>query len=203
MAKKYSSKSHTVKENLVLPKSGKGTKVAAKITVSMTEKSWAISNSESLNSARSAKHCSHLHCRNSQDEESKGCRCAEVEDSKPRFVNDPHPTILPTSYEHYFHREDQQEDWSEPHKKDLQSVMKQPFNNYFSFCSCLFLFVFVDNIIKGQQYESDFILFYLYLSLFGLSLISYLLILLSLISLSPYLWLISYWRISGPYPIGW
>jgi len=62
-------------------------------------------------------------------------------------------------------------------------VMEQPFNNYFLFCSCLFLFVFVDDIIKGQQHESDFILFYLCLSLFGLSLISYLLI-------------------SGSYPIG-
>jgi len=72
--------------------------------------------------------------------------------------------------------------------------MEQPFNNYFSFCSCLLLFGFVDNIIKGQQHESDFILFYLHLSLFGY--------LLSLISLSCYLWLISYWRISGPYPIG-
>jgi len=81
-------------------------------------------------------------------------------------------------------------------------VMEQLFNNYFSFCPCLLLFGFVNNIIKGQQHESDFILFYLCLSLFGLSLISYLLILLSLISLSSYLWLISYWRISGPYPIG-
>jgi len=62
-------------------------------------------------------------------------------------------------------------------------IMEQPFNNYFSFCSCLFLFVFVDDIIKGQQHESDFILFYLCLFLFGLSLISYL--------LSPYLWLIT------------
>jgi len=87
-------------------------------------------------------------------------------------------------------------------------VMEQPFNNYFSFCPCLLLFGFVDDIIKGQQHESDFISFYLCLSLFGyllspifylLSLISYL---LSLISLSSYLWLISYWRISGPYPIG-
>jgi len=79
--------------------------------------------------------------------------------------------------------------------------MEQLFNNYFLFCSCLLLFGFVDDIIKGQQYESDFISFYLCLSLFGylLSPISYL---LSLISLSSYLWLISYWRISGPYPIG-
>ena len=78
--------------------------------------------------------------------------------------------------------------------------MEQPFNNYFSFCSCLLLFGFVDNIIKGQQHESDFISFYLCLFLFGylLSPISYL---LSLISLFSYLWLISYWRISGPYPI--
>jgi len=60
--------------------------------------------------------------------------------------------------------------------------MEQPFNNYFSFCPCLLLFDFVDNIIKGQQHESDFISFYLCLSLFGylLSLISYLLIFLSL-----------------------
>ena len=72
--------------------------------------------------------------------------------------------------------------------------MEQPFNNYSSFCPCLLLFGFVDNIIKGQQHESDFISFYLYLSLFGyllssisyllspylLSLISYLLIFLSL-----------------------
>jgi len=65
----------------------------------------------------------------------------------------------------------------------MVNVMEQPFNNYFSFCFCLFLFVFVDNIIKGQQHESDFISFYLCLSLFGLSLISYLLI-------------------SGSYPIG-
>ena len=119
--KKYSSKSRTMKENLVLPKSGKGTKVAAKIMVSMTDKTRAISNSESLNSARSAKHCSHLHCRNPQDERSKGCRHAEVEDSKSRFVDDLHPTILSTSYQHYFHRKNQQEDWSEPHKEDLQS----------------------------------------------------------------------------------
>jgi len=65
--------------------------------------------------------------------------------------------------------------------------MEQPFNNYFSFCPCLLLFGFVDNIIKGQQYESDFISFYLCMSLFGylLSPISYLLSL-----------------ISGSYPIG-
>ena len=109
MAKKYSSKSRTTKENLVLPKSGMGTKVAMKIMVSITEKTQATSNSESLNSARSTKHCSHLYCRNSQDKESKGHRHAEVKDSKLRFVDDPHPTILSTSYEHYFHREDQQE----------------------------------------------------------------------------------------------
>ena len=68
--------------------------------------------------------------------------------------------------------------------------MEQPFNNYFSFCSCLLLFGFVDDIIKGQQHESNFISFYLYLSLFGylLSPISYL--------LSPYL------LISGSYPVG-
>jgi len=68
--------------------------------------------------------------------------------------------------------------------------MKQPFNNYFSFCSCLLLFGFVDNNIKGQQHESDFISFYLCLSLFGylLSPISYLLSL--------------YLLISGLYPIG-
>jgi len=70
------------------------------------------------------------------------------------------------------------------------SVMEQPFNNYFLFCPCLLLFGFVDDIIKGQQHESDFIPFYLCLSLFGylLSPISYL--------LSPYL------LISGSYPIG-
>jgi len=72
--------------------------------------------------------------------------------------------------------------------------MEQPFNNYSSFCPCLLLFGFVDNIIKDQQHESDFISLYLCLSLFGylLSLIS------SLISylLSPYL------LISGSYPIG-
>jgi len=52
--------------------------------------------------------------------------------------------------------------------------MEQLFNNYFSICPCLLLFGFVDNIIKGQQHKSDFISFYLYLSLFGylLSLIS-------------------------------
>jgi len=61
--------------------------------------------------------------------------------------------------------------------------MEQPFNNYFSFCPCLLLFGFVNNIIKDQQHESDFISFYLCLSLFG-----YL--------LSPYL------LISGSYPIG-
>jgi len=66
--------------------------------------------------------------------------------------------------------------------------MEQLFNNYFSICPCLLLFGFVDNIIKGQQYKSDFILFYLCLFLFVLSLISYL--------LSPYL------LISGSYPIG-
>jgi len=60
--------------------------------------------------------------------------------------------------------------------------MEQPFNNYFLFCPCLLLFGFVDDIIKGQQYESDFISFYLCLFLFGylLSPISYLLIFLSL-----------------------
>jgi hypothetical protein len=121
MTKRNPPKSRAVKENLAPPKSGKGTKVAAKITASMTGKTRATSNSESLNSSRSVKHCSHFHCRDPQDEESKGRRRAEVEDSKPRFVDDPHPTILPTSYEHYFHREDQQEDWSEPHKEDLQS----------------------------------------------------------------------------------
>jgi len=64
--------------------------------------------------------------------------------------------------------------------------MEQPFNNYFLFCPCLLLFDFVDNIIKGQQHESDFILFYLCLSLFGylLSLIFYLLSLYLLIFLS-------------------
>ena len=67
-------------------------------------------------------------------------------------------------------------------------VIEQPFNNYFSFCTCLLLFGFVNDIIKGQQHESDFISFYLCLSLFGY--------LLSLISLSSYLWLISYWLIS-------
>ena len=72
--------------------------------------------------------------------------------------------------------------------------MEQPFNNYFSFCSCLFLFVFVDDIIKGQQHESDFISFYLCLS--------FLAYLLSLISLSlahillEDIWTISYWLIS-------
>jgi len=87
-----------------------------------------------------------------------------------------------------------------PHSLETMSgnfmvyVMEQLFNNYFLFCPCLLLFGFVDDIIKGQQYESDFISFYLCLSLFGY--------LLSLISLSSYLWLISYWRISGPYPIG-
>ena len=63
------------------------------------------------------------------------------------------------------------------------TVIEQLFNNYFSFCPCLLLFGFVDNIIKGQQHESDFISFYLCLSLFG-----YL--------LSPYL------LISSSYPIG-
>jgi len=68
--------------------------------------------------------------------------------------------------------------------------MEQLFNNYFSFCSCLLLFGFVDDIIKGQQYESGFISFYLCLSLFGylLSPISYL--------------LSSYLLISDSYPIG-
>ena len=72
----------------------------------------------------------------------------------------------------------------------LNNVIEQPFNNYFSFCHYLLLFGFVDDIIKGQQYEFNFILFYLCLSLFGylLSPISYL--------LSPYL------VISGSYPIG-
>jgi len=72
----------------------------------------------------------------------------------------------------------------------------------------LLLFGFVDDIIKGQQHESDFISFYLCLSLFGylLSPISYLLslisYLLSLIFLSlahillEDIWTISYWLIS-------
>jgi len=74
--------------------------------------------------------------------------------------------------------------------------MKQLFNNYFSFCSCLLLFGFVDNIIKGQQHESDFILFYLCLFLFGylLSPISYLLS-LAHIPLED-IWRIFYWMIS-------
>jgi len=77
--------------------------------------------------------------------------------------------------------------------------MEQPFNNYFSICPCLSLFGFVDNIIKDQQHKSDFISFYLYLSLFGylLSLISYLLIFLSLAHiLLEDIWTISYWLIS-------
>jgi len=91
--------------------------------------------------------------------------------------------------------------------------MKQLFNNYSSFCSCLLLFGFVDDIIKGQQHESDFILFYLCLFLFGyllssisyllspisylLSPISYLLIFLSLAHiLLENIWTISYWLIS-------
>jgi len=87
-----------------------------------------------------------------------------------------------------------------------ESVIEQPFNNYFSFCPCLLLFGFVDDIIKGQQHESDFISFYLCLSLFGyllssifylLSLISYLLIFLSLAHiLLEDIWTISYWLIS-------
>ena len=70
-------------------------------------------------------------------------------------------------------------------KKSELIVIEQLFNNYFLFCPCLLLFGFVDDIIQGQQHESDFISFYLCLSLFGylLSLISYLLI-------------------SGSYPIG-
>ena len=62
--------------------------------------------------------------------------------------------------------------------------MEQPFNNYFLFCSCLLLFGFVDDIIKGQQHESDFILFFFVCPCLAisylLSLISYLLIFLSL-----------------------
>jgi len=86
------------------------------------------------------------------------------------------------------------------------SVMEQPFNNYFLFCPCLLLFGFVDDIIKSQQHESNFISFYLCLSLFGyllssisylLSLISYLLIFLSLAHiLLEDIWTISYWLIS-------
>jgi len=80
--------------------------------------------------------------------------------------------------------------------------MEQPFNNYFLFCPCLLLFDFVDNIIKGQQHESDFISFYLCLSLFGYLLspyllISYLLIFLSLAHiLLEDIWTIFYWLIS-------
>jgi hypothetical protein len=48
MAKKNSNKSSAVKENLAPPKAGKGTKVAAKITVSMTEKARAASKGQSL-----------------------------------------------------------------------------------------------------------------------------------------------------------
>jgi len=54
--------------------------------------------------------------------------------------------------------------------------MEQPFNNYFSICPHLLLFGFVEDIIKGQQYKSDFISFYFYLSLFGYLLSLYLLI---------------------------
>ena len=50
----------------------------------------------------------------------------------------------------------------------------------FLFCSCLLLFGFVNNIIKGQQHESDFISFLSLFVLVWLSLISYLLIFLSL-----------------------
>jgi len=57
--------------------------------------------------------------------------------------------------------------------------MEQPFNKYFSFCSCLLLFGFVDNIIKGQQHESDYFILSLFV-LVWLPLISYLLIFLSL-----------------------
>jgi len=81
----------------------------------------------------------------------------------------------------------------------LRTVIEQSFNNYFSFFPCLLLFGFVDDIIKGQQHESDFISFYFCLSLFGylLSLISYLLILLSLAHiLLEDIWTISYWLIS-------
>jgi len=66
--------------------------------------------------------------------------------------------------------------------------MEQSFNNYFLFCPRLLLFGFVDSIIKDQQHESDFILFYLCLFLFGYLLSSYL--------------LSSYLFISGSYPIG-
>ena len=82
--------------------------------------------------------------------------------------------------------------------------MEQPFNNYFSFCPCLLLFDFVDDIIKSQQHESDFISFYLCLSLFGylLSPISYLLSLISYL-LSPISYFLSlYLLISGSYLIG-
>jgi len=77
--------------------------------------------------------------------------------------------------------------------------MEQPFNNYFSICPCLLLYGFVDDIIKGQQHKSDFISFYLGLSLFDylLSLISFLLIFLSLAHiLLEDIWTISYWLIS-------
>ena len=79
----------------------------------------------------------------------------------------------------------------------VASVTEQPFNNYFSFCPCLLLFGFVDNIIKGQQHESDFISFYLCLFLFGylLSPISYLLSLIFLFLahiLLEDIWTISY-----------
>jgi len=67
--------------------------------------------------------------------------------------------------------------------------MKQLFNNYFSFCPCLLLFGFVNDIIKGQQHESDFISFYLCLSLFD-----YLLSLAHI--LLEDIWTISDWLIS-------
>jgi len=72
--------------------------------------------------------------------------------------------------------------------------MEQLFNNYFSFCLCLLLFGFVDNIIKGQQHESDFISFYLCLSLFGY-LLSLIFLSLAHILLKD-IWTISYWLIS-------
>jgi len=79
-------------------------------------------------------------------------------------------------------------------KKSELIVIEQLFNNYFLFCPCLLLFGFVDDIIQGQQYESDFISFYLCLSLFGY-LLSLIFLSLAHILLED-IWTISYWLIS-------
>ena len=86
----------------------------------------------------------------------------------------------------------------------MVDVMEQPFNNYFSFCPCLLLLGFVDNIIKVNNMNLTSFHFIFVCPCLAISyllspylLISYLLIFLSLAHiLLEDIWTISYWLIS-------